>query len=315
MESSNRHSRSPIIAAFAPGPAEHEPVDFGLAASRITGAPLVIVAVQHGVPVMHEVVYDHDEAIARLRETLEHAGIHNPDIRVFDDSSGADGLVRAIDEIHPELIVLGVTRKGARASKLLGTTAQRVIHEGACPVAIVPTGYRRPEGGVRVIGAAYGPTEERREVLEAAVVLARAAGTRVRAITVLNPKHAADQSHGLLAEQRHDVSEAESKTERERAGSEAELTAAVAELGADVEIDVDVLVGAPAECLIGASRHVDMLIMGSSARGPKRTIILGSVSRDVLAGAACPVLVLPRGAGPQSEALLADAVAQAAGSD
>jgi len=182
-------------------------------------------------------------------------------------------------------------------------------------VAIVPTGYRRPEGGVRVIGAAYGPTEERREVLEAAVVLARAAGTRVRAITVLNPKHAADQSHGLLAEQRHDVSEAESKTERERAGSEAELAAAVAELGGDVEIDVDVLVGAPVECLIAASRHTDLLVMGSSAREARRRIVLGSVSRDVLAGAACPVLVLPRGAGPQSEALLADAVAQAAGSD
>ena len=81
MESPDTHARAPIIAAYAPGPAELEPVDFGLAASRVTGAPLVIVAVERGVPLMREVAYDHDEGIARLRETLDRRGIHDPDIR------------------------------------------------------------------------------------------------------------------------------------------------------------------------------------------------------------------------------------------
>ena len=94
MESADPQSRAAIIAAFAPGPAEQEPVDFGLAASRITGAPLVIVAVERGVLIMNEVVYEHDEAIARLHDSLERRGIHDPDIRVFDAGSAAPGLAR-----------------------------------------------------------------------------------------------------------------------------------------------------------------------------------------------------------------------------
>ena len=45
--------------------------------------------------------------------------------------------------------------------------------------------------------------------VKAAIALARAASVRVLAITVLDPKHAAQQSHGLLAEQHHDVSPSE----------------------------------------------------------------------------------------------------------
>jgi len=310
MESSAPQSRAPIVAAFAPGPAAHEPIEFGLAASRITGAPLVIVAVQHGVPLMNDVVYEHDNQITDLRKELVRRGIHDPDIRVFDDRGAARGLARAMDEIRPELIVLGASRRGKPHT--LGTTAQQVIHASSCPVAIVPLGYQRPEKGVQLIGAAYSPSDEGREALHAAVALARAAGVRVRVITVEDPKHAAEQSHGMLAEQHHDVSRSEGQGARERLGVSEELTAAVAEVGAGVDVDVDVLFNDPAEGLLAASRHVDLLIMGSRALGPKRAVLLGSVSRKVIAAATCPVLVLPRGAAAHTDALLADAEAQAA---
>src|SRR5690348_15272760 len=107
METSASQIRAPIVAAFSPGPAAYEPIDFGLAASTVTGAPLAIVSVEHGVPLMNEVVYEHDEPIAQLRKDLVRRGIHDPDIRVFDDSSAARGLAQAMDEISPELIVLG----------------------------------------------------------------------------------------------------------------------------------------------------------------------------------------------------------------
>jgi nucleotide-binding universal stress UspA family protein len=312
MDSPDPQTSAPIIATFAPGHASHEPIDFGLAASRLTGAPLVIVAVEHGVAVMNDVVFAHDEAIAELRETLRHRGIRDPDIRAFDDSSPSRRLTRAIHELESRLIVLGTTRRGATVSTLLGTIAERVIHEGACPVAIVPPGYQRPEGGVQVIGAAYAPTDEGREALQVALALSRARGTRVRAITVLDPKHAAEQSHGLMAEQQREVSPTEAKAGRRRLSAEDDLAEAVAELGRGVEVEFDVLTDDPADGLIAASRHVDMLVMGPRALGPKRAVVLGSVSRKVVAGAACPVLVLPRGTERQSEALLADVESQTA---
>ena len=67
---------------------------------------------------------------------------------------------------------------------LLGTTTERVIHDSACPVAVVPHGYTRPENGVQTIGAAYAPTPEGRDAVAAAAALARAGGVQLRIITV-----------------------------------------------------------------------------------------------------------------------------------
>ena len=50
-------------------------------------------------------------------------------------------------------------------------------------------------------------------------------------------------------------------------GAEAALKAAVAEFAGDLETDIDVLAEDPADALINASRHVDLLVMGS--RGPR----------------------------------------------
>ena len=61
--------------------------------------------------------------------------------------------------------MLGTTSRGAKGALLLGTTAERVIHLSPCPVAVVPHGYRRPEGGVKVIGAAYTPKPEAEDAL------------------------------------------------------------------------------------------------------------------------------------------------------
>src|SRR5690349_6892921 len=136
METRDPHSRSPIVAAFSPEAAAHEPLEFGLAASRVTGAPLVIVAVKHGGPLVHnrggDVSEGDDEAtITHLRTALSRRGLHDVEVRVFADHTAARGLARAVDELDPELIVVGSTRRGPTGSALLGTTAERVIHSSS----------------------------------------------------------------------------------------------------------------------------------------------------------------------------------------
>ena len=200
-----------------------------------------------------------------MRLDLEQRGV-SARVEVVEDRTASGGLLKAIEEHKPQLIVLGSSTRGKVGHVLLGGTAEKVIHDASCPVAIVPHGYRRPEQGVRMIGAAFTPTQEGREAFEAAAMVARRGKVGLRAITVLEGNM--EQHGGLMAEQHHDADPRERTATTKRMETEAALRAAIAEFAADLDVDVDVLAQDPAEALIAASRHVDMLVMGSrGARG------------------------------------------------
>jgi nucleotide-binding universal stress UspA family protein len=301
----------PIIAAFDPDSGARAPVEFGVAASRVTGSPLVVVAVRKGRRHAGEAGSNGDGALAQLRTDLEARDIA-ADVRAVEGNTAAQGLEKAMRELEPELVIVGATRRSGAGSMLVGTTAERVLHASRCPVAVVPQGYEAPEGGVRIVGVAFAPTPEGRDALHVAATLARARNVALRAITVLDPAHADDSSPGMLARQHHDVDPTEDKHARERLGAAATFRQAVAEAAPDLDADLDVLTQDPAEGLVAAARHVDMFVMGSRAYGPKRAVLLGSVSRQVMERATCPVLIVPRGAAEGTEALLADTESQGA---
>jgi nucleotide-binding universal stress UspA family protein len=127
---------------------------------------------------------------------------------------------------------------------------------------------------------------------------------------VLDPEHASE-GEGRMAEEHDEVSPSVAEAARGRLTREQGLRDAVAAVAADLDAEVDVLVNEAADGLVAASEQVDLLVMGSRGLGPKRAVALGSVSRKVVDRAACPVLVLPRGASAKTDALLADAEAQA----
>jgi nucleotide-binding universal stress UspA family protein len=311
--STDKSRQAPVLAAFAPVTGAREPVEFAVAASRLTGAPLVIVVVvDTGSLRVH---YGADQAptlpssIARevhdLERELADRGVV-AEILLFEDSTAARGLARAIQELAPELVVVGTTSRGSVGSTVLGSTAQRMISLSACPVAVVPRGYERPDGGVATIGVAYVATEEGEAALSAALSLARSGGVALRVITVTHPKHAQEAAQALMAELRYEAgSEAKASAET-RVVLEREARERVAERTAGAPAQFEFMIDEPAAALAGASEHVDMLVMGSRALGPHRAVVLGSVSRKVIDHARCPVLVIPRGTAATRDALLAD---------
>jgi nucleotide-binding universal stress UspA family protein len=72
------------------------------------------------------------------------------------------------------------------------------------------------------------------------------------------------------------------------------------------------VVGDPADVLVDLSQRIDLLVCGSRGYGPLRGVLLGSVTRRVIAEAHCPVIVLPRGVKAALEALLETAPGAAA---
>src|SRR5688572_28075984 len=113
MRTRDQTHRAPVLATYSPGTGAREPVEFGVAASRVTGAPLVIVVVvDSGAQAVQ--ILTHDEsvpgsiggAVKHLDAELAERGVA-AEVRMFEDSTDSRGLARAIDECGPELVVLG----------------------------------------------------------------------------------------------------------------------------------------------------------------------------------------------------------------
>ena len=214
----------------------------------------------------------------------EAVDVHTP------EGSPAQAITEVIEELRPGLVVLGSTHRGGIGRVMASSTAEKVIHGCAAPVAVVPHQHEMPSGGVRLIAAGFEATDEGRAALRVAAALARATGAKLLATMVLDPKHAEDQAPGLLARTTHDQSLSENRHTRDRLVSQDALEAAIGELATGVDTEPDVLYQEPIEGLQAVSNRADLLVIGPRAYGPMHSVMLGGVSRKLIASAACPVL-------------------------
>jgi nucleotide-binding universal stress UspA family protein len=72
------------------------------------------------------------------------------------------------------------------------------------------------------------------------------------------------------------------------------LDAATSIIGDGVEVNGELLFGAPAECILSVAetRACDLIVMGTRGLGALRGLLLGSQAQKVVSHAHCPVLVV-----------------------
>jgi nucleotide-binding universal stress UspA family protein len=297
----------PIIVGYDPATADRAPVNFGVAAARFTGAPLIVAAVgaegdRPGAGQLdEELVLDPSDALREAERELEPEGIP-VECRGLSGTSAARALHEAAEAEDAGLLVVGSTRHGAIGRVLPGSTAQRLMHGAPCPIAIVPAGWET-EGGLQTIGVAYVDTDEGREALRSAHALARRAGAALRVLTAVKAGLAVySATEARTAEQPgKEFDEVEGEL---RGRVEEGLRRATDALDSDVPVETDAFVEDPADVLVRVSEHLDLLVCGSRGYGPLRAVLLGGVSRRLTAEALCPVIVLPRGVTSSLESLM-----------
>jgi nucleotide-binding universal stress UspA family protein len=296
-------SQPPILVGYDPRSGDRAPVHFGVAAARFTGAPLIVASVCAAKRTVGHAEELEPHATQALDELAADAGA-SLEVRELRGTSAPRVLHEAAEAEDAGLLVIGSTDRGAVGRVLPGSTAERLMHGAPCPIAVVPHRWE-PRGALDPIGVAYVDTDEGLEALRSAHALARKAAATLRVLAMVKPGVGvtAPTESPKAGQAGTDVEDVEGahRLQLENAAREA-----LAELNdADVEVEIEALVDDPADALVRVSEHLDILVCGSRGYGPLRAVLLGGVSRRVVAEAHCPVIVLPRGVKAPLEALTA----------
>jgi len=225
--------------------------------------------------------------VERVSEPLR--GLPGLELRSLSEPSAARGLHELAEELEAGLIVIGSSHAGRVERVVTGSTAERLLHGSPCPVAIVPHGYRNVERhGSRVIACGWDGGPESDAALAAAEELARGTAASLRVIWAFEPPSHFAYPQELSADYAESIQGARDHAKRS-------LELRVAQLATGIEAEGEVFEAPAAHTLVEVSDAVDLMVLGSRGYGPLKAVLLGGVSGKVVAKAACPVIVVPKG--------------------
>jgi nucleotide-binding universal stress UspA family protein len=217
--------------------------------------------------------------------------------RSLASTSPARALHELAEQDGAALIVVGSSHVGPARRVLPGSTAERLLHGSPCAVAVVPKGYRETEHAApKRIGVGIDGSAESTAAVRGAAELAHALDAQIELIRAFAP-----DVPPIDPEMLADL-EVRARTQ---------LDESVKALPPALNGATTFVERHPADVLVERSRDLDLLVIGSRGYGPLRAVLLGGVSGRVIRDAACPVIVVPRGAEVPLEALLTAETASA----
>lgn len=197
-----------------------------------------------------------------------------------------------------DLLVLGSHGHRPVARMLLGSTSTTVAMHAGCSVLVVKG--TRPVGRGHVLVGVDGSAASVAAVQVAAEEAVRH-GARLRAVTAVPP--VAD-AMGFVTGPEHPVLQAAEATL-------SESLAGLREEHPDLVVEPLVMQTHPVQGLLDHAKGARLAVVGSRGRGGLRAMLLGSVSRELLQRATCPVLVVRGGLGDVAPAWPAETLAGA----
>jgi nucleotide-binding universal stress UspA family protein len=300
-----------VLVGYVPTEQGADARALGVDLAAAWGADLLVVSVVAAVWIEHigeqtgpAVVHsgERERAASALKEAAAEladvGGIGHVERRLEASSSPARGLHDTAVSEQADVIVVGSSHHGPLGRVLLGSVGERLLSGAPCAVAVAPRGHATRESrAIGLIGVAFDGSREAHAALRTAHDLAARTGASLRALMVIEPPAAIPGQFVPLPglEPLVTIERADALQRQEQAATSA-LDAAVYALGDGVAVEQQVLFGSdPAATILDiAGADVDLLVLGSRAYGPMRRALVGSVSREIVRHAPCPVLVTPR---------------------
>jgi nucleotide-binding universal stress UspA family protein len=190
-----------------------------------------------------------------------------PDLTV--ETTVVDGLAFPVlgeQSRAADLVVVGSRGMGSALSILAGSVSVDLAAYAHCSIVVVRPHQDTPAGSTVVVG--YDGSPASIAAFHFGRDYARRHGLSIRLITVRSPgtSHHAELSSELLSP---------------------------ADSGPDEPpIEIDRVVGHPAEQLLRLSADAQLVVVGSRGRGGFTGLLLGSVSQTVLHHSDCPVVIV-----------------------
>lgn len=277
----------PIVVAYDGSPGSADALALGRQLAGAAGRPLALVCVRPPrIRVGVEQGAARDEELWKEAHAALAGAPMGPEAErhAVCGESVARGLQGFAESERASAIVVGCPSRVGAGRIEAGTVAQSLLHGAPCAVALAPRGYAddHPEALRRIV-TGYTDSDEARGAVRVAAGLGHASNATVRVVSVFKLPAWSIGLSGYEEAARDDV--------------QAELDQVLRRLASVVSTEGVVLDGDPARCLLEqAEGWGDLIVTGSRGYGPKRQVLLGSVSAAVLAAATVPVVVTPRGA-------------------
>jgi nucleotide-binding universal stress UspA family protein len=117
--------RSVIVVGYSASAEGRAALQWALGEANMRGSELVVVDTAP------------DQDLASLTEQLESSGVAYQVKSAGEALDPADEVLRAAEAANAEIIVIGLRRRSPVGKLLLGSNAQRVLLDAACPVLAV----------------------------------------------------------------------------------------------------------------------------------------------------------------------------------
>jgi nucleotide-binding universal stress UspA family protein len=125
-----------ILVGYISSPEGEAALERALHVSRTHGTDLVVLNVARGEAVL-EPKRLYDDPAAELARRLDDSGVPYTLRREIIHGPAAESILQVVDELSPEILVIGLRKRSATGKLLFGSTAQRILLDAPCDVLAV----------------------------------------------------------------------------------------------------------------------------------------------------------------------------------